>query len=286
MEIRKETIEAIIKSFNTEKDSFLVRKELLTKFNQADKEHVACLSYMKGVGGYYIPFLKYLTEKLKLENIVELGNQTGMSTVALYDAVKENPASHLYTIDIEKDQRFCPDEMFTSPQVDFIYGDVCSYTTLEKLPKKIDLLFTDTLHYDYQLQDEFEIYQHLLADTALIAIDDIRSNDKGKLFDDLKFSKWDLTELCHGSGWGLILFERKNIISADEQTQALRTSVMKVWERKYYRLEKIIQEKDNTLWKQVKNLLKKIHPVYKLYTRTFNYLHHKFFKKKVLFYKR
>ncbi len=284
--MNRDSIESIISSFKKEKDSLSISKDLLQNFNLSIKEHRECLSYMHGVGGYYIPFLKYLIEKLKLENVVELGNQTGMSTVAMYDAVRKIPSALLYSIDIEKDQRFCPDQMFKDPQMRFLFGDVCSYDILKQLPRNIDLLFTDTLHYDYQLRDEFEIYQHLLADKALIAIDDIRSNDKGKLFDELDFPKWDLTELCQGSGWGLILFERKEPISNEVREEKIKAAVMRVWERKAGRLSSWLEAKDNTLWKKIKTTLKKAKPLYRLYTKSFNYLHSKFFRKHVLFYKR
>lgn len=279
-------INNLIESFRTEKGLVRISQDLLVNFDMSNKEHVECLSYTRGIGGYYIPFLKYLIEKLKLENTVELGNQTGMSTVAMYDAIRKIPSAQLYSIDIEKDQRFCPDQMFKDSQMHFLFGDVCSYDILKQLPRNIDLLFTDTLHYDYQLQDEFEIYQHLLADKALIAIDDIRSNDKGRLFDELDFPKWDLTELCHGSGWGLILFERKVPISNEIREEKIKAAVMRVWERKVSRLSSWLEAKDNTLWKKTKNILKKAKPLYRLYTKSFNYLHSKFFRKHVLFYKR
>jgi hypothetical protein len=286
MELKKETVEKIINDFTFVKNTLLLPEKYLTKFDLNNKEHAACLSYMKGTGGYYIPFLRYLVEQLHIKNVVELGNQTGMSTVALYAAIKENPQSHLYTVDIEKDQRFCPDIMLTDTQVDFIFGDVCSKEVIGKLPRTIDLLFTDTLHYDYQLRDEFEIYQHLLSDTALVAIDDIRSNDKGKLFDSLPFSKWDLTELCHESGWGLFLYQRKEKFTEEEKEERIVDAMLTVWERKYNRVQELLNKKEITPWIRVKNILKKVKPFYKLYTSVYNNLHRRFFKKKVLFYKR
>lgn len=279
-------INNLIQDFIGNKGSVKISQDLLVKFNLDNTEHVQCLSYMEGHGGYYIPFLKYLVEVLKLKTVVELGNQTDMSTVAIYDSVRKILGSCFYSVDIEKDQRFCPEEMFKNPQMHFLFGDVCSYDIIKQLPRNIDLLFTDTLHYDYQLRDEFEIYQYLLADKALIAIDDIRSNDKGKLFDELDFPKWDLTELCHGSGWGLLLFERKEYLSDDEREEKIKEAIMKVWEKKAKRLSSWLEVKDNTIWKRVKSVLKKAKPLYKLYTKSYNYIHSKFFSKRVLFYKR
>ncbi len=285
MKTTKETIDTIIKNFQSEKDSLTIDKKYLTRFDTNNEEHVACLSYINGTGGYYMKFLNNLVTKLDLKEVVELGNQTGMSTVALYAAIKKNNA-HLYTIDVEKDQRFCPPEMFTDSQVSFLFGDVCSYEIIKQLPKNIDLLFTDTLHYNFQLEDEFEVYQHLLADTALVAIDDIRSNDKGILFDKLPYAKWDLTELCHASGWGLFLFTRNEEISESEREKRIFISLCKVWERKYKRAQSELDVKSVTLWKQVRTILKKAKPIYKIYTKIYNALHARFFREKVLFYER
>mgnify|MGYP003435157583 CR=1 FL=1 len=286
MNIDKGKIDQIISSFKEEKDQLKISSDLLVKFDTGNAEHVACLSYLNGTGGYYMLFLKYLIEKLELRNVIELGNQTGMSTVAMYDAIRKDTAKKLYTVDIEKDQRFCPDEMHISKNVSFIFGDVCSNDVIKQLPRNIDLLFTDTLHYDFQLQDEYEIYQHLLADTALVAIDDIRSNDKGKLFDSLDFDKWDLTELCHVSGWGLFLYKRKTLISDEEREKLITLAIHNIWEKKVSRLQKELDIKNKTYWKAVKNLLKKLTPLYKIYTRTDIAIHKRFFKKTVRFYER
>ena len=286
MDINKEKIEQIISKFEKEKGELKISPDLLVKFNTSNREHVACLSYLNGTGGYYMLFLKYLIEKLDIKNTVELGNQTGMSTVAIYDATRNDNTKKLYTIDIERDQRFCPDEMYISKNVSFIFGDVCSDKVIKQLPRNIDLLFTDTLHYDFQLQDEYELYQHLLADTALVAIDDIRSNDKGKLFDSLDFDKWDLTELCHVSGWGLFLYKRKTPISGEEREKLITLAIHNIWEKKVSRLQKELDIKNKTYWRAVKNLLKKLTPLYKIYTRTYNIIHKTFFKKTVRFYER
>ncbi len=232
MEINKQIITELIEEFKQKKDSVFIKKENLTKFKPGNKEDDEFLSYSNGVGGYYVKFLNFIIKKLQPEVIVELGNREAVSTVSIFDAA-QTYGGEFYTIDIEKDQRYCPDEMFNNPKTHFLFGDVCSYDIVKQIPKKIDFLFSDTIHFDFQIRDEFEIYQHLLSDTALIAIDDIKLNDKGKFFDEIYYDKWDLTELCHSSGWGLLLFKRKN--STDESTQntKLLLSIIKVWERKY-----------------------------------------------------
>ena len=138
-----------------------------------------------------------------------------------------------YSIDIVKDLRYCPEHMFNDPSMHFLFGDVCSYKIINQLPQQIDFLFTDTMHFYFQLRDEWDVYQHLLSDTALVAIDDINIHDKRKLFDEVNYTKWDLTELCHANGWGLFLFQRKNPVDTLMQKSAVNEALIHIWERKY-----------------------------------------------------
>src|ERR1019366_3231724 len=76
------------------------------------------------------------------------------------------------------------------------------------VPLDIDILWTDTLHNYKQVANEFKVYEPLLADEAIIAIDDIHLNDKGRFFDEAPYAKRDLTALCHGSGFGVLHYVR------------------------------------------------------------------------------
>jgi len=154
--------------------------------------------------------------------------------------------------------------MFHDPKVKFLFGDVCSKDIVDQIPRNIDFLFSDTIHFDFQIRDEFEIYQHLLSDKALVAIDDIKLNDKGVFFEELKSEKWDLTNLCHESGWGLFLFERKK----PQKEKDLLISLVKVWERKYNQIYP--QTLKISLVQKVKNQFKKMKYPYSLYTKTYN----------------
>lgn len=213
--ITKENINTLIENFKKKKDLIKIDDKNLKKFNKDDKFDQFCYSFIEGQGGYYVKFLKYLVENIQPKTIVELGSQKGFSTLSIYDALK-NIDSHFYTIDFEKDQRYCPDEMFSDPKVSFLFGDVCSVDILKKIPFDINLLFTDTAHFKDQIEDEFEVYQYLLSDIAIVAVDDIHLNDKGEFWDKLTYQKWDLTNLCHETGWGLFIFERKKSISKEE----------------------------------------------------------------------
>lgn len=272
MEINKTIIESLISEFEKDKDLHVIKPSSLCKFNNFRKEDLEFLSYINGKGGYYIKFLNFIIKKLKPKTIVELGNREGLSTLSIFDAAEEYQPE-FYTIDIEHDQRYCPQEMFTDAHTHFLFGDVCSYDIIKNMPNKIDFLFSDTIHFNFQIQDEFEIYQHLLSDKALVAIDDIHTNDKGVFFDKIKYEKWDLTKLCHQSGWGLFLFERKLNSNTNTKKEDLYESMIKVWERKYQAI--LNQPKHHSLSFKLKQTLKKITPAYHVYTKIYNEINQK-----------
>lgn len=281
MDIDKATIDSLIEKFKKVKDEPRINPRNLEKFDLTKKIDRQFLSYVHGVGGYYVSFLNFLIKETKPKNVVELGSWSGLSTLAMGDAVEETD-SQFYTIDLLEDQRYCPPHMFKEPNIHFLYGDVCSREIISRLPRSIDLMFTDTLHFKYQFEDEFEIYQHLFSDQALIAVDDIKQNDKGDFFDSLPYAKWDLTELCHGSGWGLFLYTRKKDPTIDQE-EAIKDALITVWERKYNRLYAMYSSQV-TFTHRIKEKLKKITPLYKLYTKTFNAVHRLRKSKKMLSY--
>lgn len=225
-------IEKLIADIKEEIPGFSVHERNLEKFDLTDPIDAEYMSYIDGIGGSYVKFLALLTKKLSPKNIVELGNREGLSTLAIYDQLPQD--SHFTTIDIIEDQRYCPDAMFKDERVSFIFGDACSLDVIKQVPFDIDLLFSDTIHFNFQIRDEFAIYQYLLADTALVAIDDIHTNDKGLFWDSVSSDKWDLTELCHTpGGWGLFLYVRKEPLSKDARWKLLTEAAALIWERKY-----------------------------------------------------
>ena len=237
-----EAIEIIKKKF----DTYSVSPKLLSKFSDSEEDQRA-KSYIGAPEENYTKFLPLLIEHFNIKNIVELGNREGRSTLCMYD--KLAPDAQFITIDIEKDQRYCPEVMYNDPRVSFIYGDVCDLSIYNsKVPTDIDLLFTDTIHFDFQLRDEFAVYENLLSDTALIAIDDIHVNDKGKLFEEINHPKWDLSKICHPNGWGLILFKRKVPISKEERVLKAYQASAKIWKRKF---DELHAEKDIMLKKKI-----------------------------------
>lgn len=235
MLLTKETVDSAIERVKRRLLQYQIKPENLSKFGESEPDR-EFLSYINGTGGAYMKFIPLLIQELKLQNIVELGNREGLSTLAIYDNLPSY--SSFITVDVVKDQRYCPNCMFTDPRVTFIFGDVCDLGIFDCLPSgiptDIDFLFTDTIHFDFQLRDEWAIYKNLLADRALVAIDDINLNDKRKLFNELNYDKWDLTELCHTSGWGLFLFISTSSMSKEQKLLRAYQQSALIWKRKFY----------------------------------------------------
>ena len=269
--LNKETIERALGEIKKEVKDSKISERNLVKFGTS-KDDRRFFSYINSPSSYYLKGIPLLLNKLGLKNIVELGNREGVSTLCMWDKLAQD--AKITTIDIVKDLRYCPDEMFNDPRVRIIYGDVSDLSIFKgDIPMDIDFLFSDTIHYNFQVTDEFEIYQYFLSDTALFAIDDIYVNDKNLFFEKVVFSKWDLTELFHCSGWGLFLYERKENLTKEQRILKAYQASAKVWKRKAdennARFEKLNNKRPLV---SLKKIVKSIRPLYRLYTITYNNL--------------
>jgi predicted O-methyltransferase YrrM len=255
--LTKELIDKTIAEIKNEINDYEIRKENLCKLSDKPEDKGYWQIITNGESNY-LKFLPLFIKKLGIKKIIELGNREGLSTAFIYDGMAAD--AEFITIDIEKDQRYCPEPMFSDKRVKFIFGDVCDLSIFQnKLPLDTEFVFSDTIHYDFQVRDEFSVYQYLLADKALFAIDDINLNDKRRFFDSVEFSKWDLTELCHVSGWGLFLYERKEKLTRDERLLKAYQAMGAVFIRKFQEKEKRLNELEAkpTLKKNIKLVLKK-----------------------------
>jgi hypothetical protein len=272
--LSKQSIDHALATIKHDVKNFTISPKALTKFSDS-KEDKRFYSYFNNSKDYYHKVLPLLITNLHLKNIVELGSREGISTLCMWDTLPED--AHLTTIDLIHDQRYCPDAMFTDPRVSFVFGDVCDLSIFgsdNSIPFDIDFLFSDTIHHAFQIRDEFAVYEHLLADRAIVAVDDVYVNDKHEFFKDIHYETWDLTELCHQSGWALFLFERKQPLTREERLLRAYTSSAKIWRRRTQEIEKIFEHKKNrTAIALIKRTIKAIPPLYKLLTTTYNALH-------------
>ncbi len=205
----------------------------LLRLAQDDK---LVMSYIvQGQGGFYYQFLPLFVRYFKPQNILELGNAYGISTVMMYSELP--PQAKLTTVDIDKDQRYVPEEVFKDTRVRFVWGDALDLNIYQgDIPHDIDFLFTDTVHFYQQVKDEYDVYEPLLKDGAFILIDDIYIKDKAKLFRELPFEKWDLTSWCHGNGFGLLRYKKEKVYENPILAAALASS--RIGHRKFYALKK------------------------------------------------
>lgn len=192
-------------------------------------------SYIEGDGaGYYYKFLALFVKYFKPKNILELGNAYGVSTVMMYSELL--PEAHITSVDIFKDQRYIPESVARDRRVRMVIGDALNLNIYQgNIPEKVDFLFTDTVHFYQQVKDEYDIYKHLLADEAYILIDDIYVKDKGKLFQELPFEKWDLSSWCHHNGFGLLKYTRQAGEHGSVEFAALNSA--RIGFRKFYNAE-------------------------------------------------
>lgn len=220
------------------KKGFSYKKRLLRKFDTKNQFDAEQLSYVVDGGkpGYYIHFLGHLVKNSDAKLILELGNRYGSSTLAMYSGLQKN--QKLVTVDIERDQRYVPEEVFADERVEFVFGDCIDLQSFTTIPIDIDILFTDTIHTDEQLRAEWSVYEPLLANEAIFIIDDIHLNDKIKLFNDLKFNKKNL-QLFHGNGFGIIHYIRPEEERGKTKEERIIESSIRatsIWHDRYKKL--------------------------------------------------
>src|SRR5690348_5777371 len=114
----------------TEVDSLLqkIKNEVETKSYQLPVQNLSLAmadpevaSYVRGQGGYYYQFLALFTRYFQPKNIVELGNAYGVSTVMINSEMQ--PDAKLTSVDILKDQRYVPENLYNDKRVRFVHGD-------------------------------------------------------------------------------------------------------------------------------------------------------------------
>ena len=233
----------------------LLRKHDLNK--PFDVENLKYLTQGGGAGGYF-QWLTLLMQNSDAKLIVELGNRYGSSTLAIHHGLKKS--QRLVTIDTEHDQRYVTPEVFKNPQIDFVFGDCVQLNSFLKagiqIPTDIDILWSDTIHYDEQVSAEFYVYEPLLADEALILVDDIHLNDKGKFFARMKYWKVDLAKECHGNGFGVIHYVRPANQRANTKEERIQEAIIRssqVYQKRWLNLfenERQLESRLHTMQKE------------------------------------
>jgi hypothetical protein len=216
-----------------------------------------------GEAGGYFHWLTLLAMHSNAKLIVELGNRYGSSTIALYHGLRSD--QRLITVDSVKDQRYVPKKIFNDSRVKFVFGDCLDLNSYissdEPIPVNIDILWSDTVHYYEQISSEFYVYEPLLSDEALLVIDDIKLNDKGKFFRESPYKKYDLTDICHVSGFGVIHFVRPGKDRGMTEQERINLSILRamdVWKRRYEMFYSNVDLCSLTLYNSIKEMTKRI----------------------------
>lgn len=184
-------------------------------FDQVRPAKIYC-NYLQnepqGSGKYY-SFIHKLIKTNKVSTIVELGNREGLSLLAMAAATDEN--QKITTVDTINDLRFVPEKVRTNKNINFIFGDCLRPDIIKQMPQNIDLIFFDTLHTFSHIKQQWDAYEPLLADQAIVLIDDVNLADKNKIMDELKTNnKIKFLENridLHVSGFGVIVYKRNEI---------------------------------------------------------------------------
>ena len=199
--------------------NFCKNDDSFTKFSltnsQLDllKTNQECWGYYRDIpraSGRYFYLLHLLTQHDDMIlNIVELGNREGLSTLAISTALSNK--QKFTSIDIIRDLRYVPSDIKQKSNIEFIIGDCLSTAVIEQVPNNIDLILFDTIHTYQQVSQEWAKYKPLLSDESLVLIDDINFADKDRILDDLGDECHVITNnWLHGSGFAVIVFNRKN----------------------------------------------------------------------------
>lgn len=205
--------------------------ELLAKHDASKKLDREYLAYLTegGPSGAYYQWLTLVAKNADARMIIELGNRFGTSTIALYAGMK--PSQILYSVDVSEDQRFVPDCILRDSRVKFLIGNSLDLSLYGEhgadIPLNIDILWIDTAHYYEQVSAEFAVFEPLLADEAIVVLDDINLNDMRRFFDEVPYEKFDLTASCHKSGFGAFVYMRERSQGEQSPNERLVHSLLR-----------------------------------------------------------
>ena len=121
--------------------------------------------------------------KFSKPNILEFGVQSGSSTNKLLEICKVNNGK-LFSVDVDNYAHLFKDDNWTFIQDRDDNFDVI----IEKIPKKIDIIYLDTIHTAKHVKKIFQNYYEILNTSGLFIIDDIswlpylKNNDFNNFF--------------------------------------------------------------------------------------------------------
>lgn len=187
----------------------------------------------------YYRFFMYLTKLLKPKTVVELGSWQGTSAAAFASGNKDtkvitvdhhtdpgddrNKLLTLEAAQIFDNIRYCQgwtcDAIYNEEENKHLLKGENAYPKVikELNGKKIDILFIDSWHVYQQAVRDWEAYKDLLADNALVIVDDVIKGTEGsaidridKFWDELEGGSKHLDESMHvGYPMGFMQLKKK-----------------------------------------------------------------------------
>lgn len=204
----KELVTSKITQITNEDYKTSYSDESIALIDNEEFKHYLTEGFKDGSGGFY-SLMTEACSALKPKHIVELGNREGLGILSIFESIKKYDDVKLTTIDIINDLRYVPDFIKNSEKVDFVFGDVLDHDTIEAVKNNgpIDMILFDTIHTEEQLRKEWNTYEPLLSDTALVLIDDIYHETKYKFFEKIKHDKI-VDYKMHSTGFGIVFYKK------------------------------------------------------------------------------
>lgn len=160
----------------------------------------------KGAGHTAWHLFFYLTNKMNYIKIAEIGTRNG-SSAKMFAQNKTNTV-HAYDIAIELVERNNKDNIFDN--LTYIWEDLTKDENIHKL-LGYDLMFVDINH-DGEQEKKMHDYLVKFNYQGLVIHDDIQTDMFPKMRDfwnSIKETKYDLTDIGHHAGTGLVDFSNK-----------------------------------------------------------------------------
>ena len=173
----------------------------LRQANNGAKEDVFNIN-----GNGYYQWSMAIAQKQQPVQAVELGGAMGVWDICMLNSLPSS--SKLYSITLPEGGLEFSYVADTYPNFVPILGNdldlLCWPKELDW--KKTQILFIDTIHQEKQLRQELALYLPLLSPGTLVMLDDIHINaSMNKVWDELKYDKFDATDPLHWSGFGLVV---------------------------------------------------------------------------------
>jgi hypothetical protein len=176
---------------------------IMPAFRKANEGAVE--DFLNTNGNAYYQWDMCLSEVINPKQIVELGGAMGIWDIAmLYQIPKE---TQLYSITLAEyglEFSYIADNY---PNFHPIIGDDLDIKNWKGVDlTKTDLWFFDSLHTHDQLEKELKLYTPFFHKGTILLFDDIHMPELEDIWDKLIYPKWDLTDPCHYSGYGIVQY--------------------------------------------------------------------------------